>query len=95
MRSTALTNFHPRLLPRRRGKGFAWVPLTKVAAKEIIQAAEEAELKEVQGVTIEEEDGVRTLYFDGPDAEGEESEGEGPPEEPEEPEEEEEQLEEP
>jgi hypothetical protein len=69
--------FTPVFFHSDEEKGFAWVPLTKVAAKEIIQAAEEGGLEEVQGVTIEEEDGVKTLYFDGPDAE----EGDGEEEE--------------
>jgi len=70
-------------------KGFAWVPLTKVAAKEIIQAAEEGGLEEVQGVTVEEEYGVKTVYFDGPDAEEESGEEEEEEEEEETPGEEE------
>lgn len=61
--------FAPLFFHSDEEKGFVWVPLTKVAAKEVIQAAEEAGLEEVQGVTVEEEDGVKTLYFDGPDAE--------------------------
>lgn len=82
--------FAPLFFHADEDKGFVWVPLTKVAAKEVTQAAEEAGLEEVQGITIEEEDGVKTLYFDGPDAEegdggdGGDEEEEDPAETPEE-----------
>jgi hypothetical protein len=70
----------PCFLHSDEEKGFVWIKVTKTAVKDALDELKEAGLEEVEGVTVEEEDGEKTLYLDGPGAEPDE-EGEGEKEE--------------
>ena len=66
----------PCFLHSDEEKGFVWIRVSKTAAKDALEELKEAGLEEIEGVTCEEEDGTKMLYFDGPGAEPDEEEKE-------------------